>query len=86
MVGRRINGLRDLTPEQDLEAVKRYYESHLLTQAMEPENRSHWFETHMAHAKKHGTNISEQMVISQQMTDAIDGTDYADDLRAYLLQ
>ena len=86
MAGRRIDGLKDLTPEQDLEAVKRYYESHLFAQAMEPENRSHWFETHMAHAKKYGTNISEQLVISQRMTDVIGGTDYADDLLTYLLQ
>ena len=76
----------DLTPEQDLEAVKRYYESHPFAQALEPEQRAHWFETHMKHAKRHGTNISEQLVISQQMADTMDGTSYADDLLAYLLQ
>ena len=86
MAGRRIAGLKNLTPEQDLEAVKRYYESHPFAQALEPEHRAHWFETHMAHAKKHGTNISEQLVTTQRMTDAMDGTAYADDLLAYLLQ
>lgn len=64
MTGTRIDGLKDLTREQDLEAVKRYFEKHPFAKALEPEHRAHWFETHMEHAKRYGTNISEQLVIS----------------------
>ena len=86
MTGRRIEGLKDLTPEQDLEVVKRYFEIHPFVQALESDLRAHWFETHMEHAKRYGTNVSEQLLITQLMTDAMDETDCADELLAYLQQ
>ena len=66
MTGRRIDGLKALTREQDLEAVKRYFEKHTFAKALEPEHRAHWFEAHMEHAERNGTNISEQLVITRR--------------------
>ena len=86
MAGRRIEGLKDLTPEQDLELVKRYFEIHPFVQALEPEDRAHWYETHMEHAKRYGTNISEQLVITQLMTDAMVEADCVIELLGYLQQ
>ena len=82
----RIDGLKDLTPEQDLETVMRYYDHDPFAQSLKPEHRADWFETHMRHAKRHGTKISEQLVITQRMADKLDRTDYASELLAYLLQ
>ena len=82
----RIDGLKHLTPEQDLEAVMRYYDSDPFAQSLQPEHRADWFEVHTRHAKRHGTNISEHLVITQRMADRLDGTDYASELLVYLLQ
>lgn len=82
----RIDGLKDLTPEQDVEAVMRYYDPDPFAQSLKPEHRADWFEVHMRHAKRYGTNISEQLVITQRMADRLDRTDYASELLAYLLQ
>ena len=84
--GKRVDGLKDLPPEQDIEAIRRYYEKHPFVQSLSPEHRFHWFEIHKDHAKRRGTNISEQMVISQQAVDRIDSTDSTDELLAYLMQ
>lgn len=82
--GHRIDVLKDLTGEQDLEIVKEFMQISPYMKLLPPEHRSDWYETHFEHAKRFGTNISEQMVISQQMADSLDGTSHATTMLAEL--
>ena len=72
--GRRIEELAGLTPEQDLAVVLKYMDVNPVMQLLEPDERSDWYERHLAHAKKLGTTVSEQLVITAEMADMLEGT------------
>ena len=86
MEGRRIEVLCELSGEQDLEIVKEYMQTSPIVQALSPKYRSHWYETHLAHARKYGTNVSEQLVITQEMADFLDDTNRAEGLQNQLTE
>ncbi len=77
MTGTRIGSLAGLTREQDLAVVVNYMNVDPFVQSLAHENRSDWYETHLAQAMKYGTTVSEQLLITAQIADGIDDTQWA---------
>lgn len=85
MIGRRIDGLDRLTPEQDLWVVGEYMRTSPYVQKLIPEHRADWYEMHLEHSKRFGTTVSEQLVITQEMADTLGRTNHAEEMLARLL-